>query len=424
MRRFFFIIIIISLNYSTYAQWECRSKIGSHLKPVGESNLMWASEITTSGGFLTNNRIANLMGFVGLDYSVDNHMFYFEGGAKYWDQYDYDLDTKFDNYRFGIREGFYQYRNDKSNLILGLHSAKLNDYYLVNERILGVSYNLKKSKWNLKFASGTVTKAFSRNGFFCSTGYLYNIIPGRTNNNIGNDLGDTNFSGLTLEFLPGVKKEENDFENFSENDFQDFSNEFDSFEEVRKEKLIQLENVGSAIYSEYGKFQDNLLLTGGLYATMEITGGIKIKPELLMQSSKDNSGIISILKVEKVILWDNTHKSIVSISYYDFNIFDKEAIPLNRFSNILAGEVLRLEVPELPVYHIGIKHTIPRIKTHFKFQYAFSNQQKVMEETNFQVGKTWFKKLLINTIYGYIKSDLIPKRGEAYLVRVEMRYSF
>jgi len=244
MKKLFILLLLLFSGIALFSQWECRSKLGAHLKPIGESNLMWAAELIGSAGYLSNSSIANGMGFLGLDYSTGKSTLYFEGGFKYWNKNDHDMNLEFDNSRWGLRELFYRYRGQNGKLSVGLHSSKLGDQFLLNERLLGFSYQRSKNNWNLNISTGTVSNDFARNGTFCSTCYLYDIIPGRPYNNIGTTIGETNMAGLTLGFIPAHKKENQPSSNVDD--------EFASMSEFDTPGLIQINEVGLALYSEFG----------------------------------------------------------------------------------------------------------------------------------------------------------------------------
>lgn len=160
------------------------------------------SEITGGLGYLADNTIINSLGYVGIDRSGERSTIYVEGGYKFWHRYDWDKKTGFSNQYLGIREMFYQYRSPYGKFTLGLQSARFDDDYLLNERMLGLNYKHTKGPWSVNFSGGTVTKDFARNGIFCAVGYLYDIIQGRQIALLGNKPGQTNFSGATFKFNP------------------------------------------------------------------------------------------------------------------------------------------------------------------------------------------------------------------------------
>ena len=82
-------IIIILLLLGSFdialAQWECRSGLVGHLKPIaGESPLRWAIENTISFGKLDDRTISNLQLFAGMELSFVKHQLFVEGGLKGW----------------------------------------------------------------------------------------------------------------------------------------------------------------------------------------------------------------------------------------------------------------------------------------------------------------------------------------------------
>ncbi|MCU4162583.1 hypothetical protein [Carboxylicivirga caseinilyticus] len=418
MNKFILLTILTAFSTLLNAQWNCRSRLGAFLKPVGQSNLMWAAEVETSQGYLTNSHIANGMTFLGLDYSTNHSTFYFEGGVKYWRQKDLETDYLFSNHRFGLREAFYKYQNDQSNLMIGLHSATLNDHYLLNERMLGVSYKYSGNQWKINFSLGSVSNDFARNGTFCSTCYLYDIIPDRTVNSIGSDLWKTNLAAFTLSFLPGKSSDSDEFSS------EGLGDEFSSMNEFETNSSFKVSELGWAVYTEFGSQVETSFLSTGLFADVSWGENLSFKPEILYQSGQNNQGIIYDMKLQKDFIWGNMQKSSLLFNYYDFTDISADANVLNRFSNILAGEVLRLDATDMPIFLTSVKHTFPKVKTHFKLQYACSNQISSMQEVDLQCGKIFFKHLQASAIMGYIKSDLIENDDHAVLGRLELRFNF
>ncbi len=418
MNRFIILTAFVVFSTLLNAQWNCRSRMGASLKPVGQSNLMWGVELETSQGYLTNSHISNSMAFLGLDYSTNHSTFYFEGGLKYWRQKDLDTDYLFNNHRFGLREAFYKYQAGKSNLLLGLHSASLNDNYLLNERMLGLSYKYANDQWRVNVSVGSVSNDFARNGIFCSTCYLYDIIPNRTINNISSDLWKTNLAALTLSFLSGKKSGAGEFSS------DGLGDEFSSMTDFQTDASFKVKELGWALYSEFGSQVDTSFITTGLFADFTLGENFSFKPEVLYQAGENNNGIIYNLKVQKDFIWSNMQKSSLLFSYYDFTDISTDANVLNRFSNILAGEVLRLDAAEMPIFLTSFKHTIPKAKAHLKLQYAWSNHISSMQEFDLQCGKIFFNHLQANAIMGYVKSDLINDDDHAVLGRLELRFNF
>lgn len=419
MRKIFILTFILTSLVAS-AQWECKSKLGAQLKPIGDSDLLWASEIIATGGYLSNSAISSAMGFVGLDYTRSNHSLYFEGGIKYWNKYDLDKKIDYSNYSLGLREVFYKWNQNSGYLTVGLHSASLKDDYLLNERVLGLSYERKFDWIQINATTGTVSTTFSRNGRFCSTCFLYDIIPNRPLPIIGDQLGETNMAGVRINFMPRSKSHSEE-DNTADDEFSAFS---DEFSETSSSSFLNINEYGALLYTEFEYQFQNPFATGGLYLNLNTKGDIKLNTEILMQADGSDLGLIASVNLEKSVFWDNAHRSSFMLSYYGFHGLTDGAKALNRYSNILAGQVLRLDAPELPIYLASLKHNIPALKAFLKCQYTLSTHTDSMQEVDLQMGKTFFKQIQISLTAAYIKSDLIPEYNNTYLAQVEARYSF
>jgi len=407
------ILLVIVANCCAYAQWECPSRLGATLKPMGNSNFMLGTEITTSAGWIKNNYAGNAMVFIGLNYGTGRSNFYLEGGVKAWmrgtnkelsfsDDANATVTHKSDRTSKilpGLREAFYRYNGESSTFTLGLQSAKGDEEYLLNERIVGANYAL--SSGNIKFnaIAGSVMQDFARNGRFCTLGYLYNdIVVGRPRSFVGNAFGDTNFGMLTLSFLPEKK-----------------TDEFGS----SPSPLISLDKIGGTVYSEFGSKINNAVYIGGIYSELNL-GGIQLKPEFLYQSSKNNNALIYNFTAEKLFQWSAMQNTRVYARYLGYNAISAGARPINSFSNLFMGDMLRQDVLENPVLILGLKHSFSAIKTSIKVQgiiqtkasslggdYGFvvddySSPLTKMRELDLGLSKNFGKSLLVNAMIGML----------------------
>ena len=144
------------------AQWECPSQMAAYLKPIGKSKLFWSAEMISGTGYLSNNYIGNFMAFGGLDWSFKRSTLYAEGGYKFWDRYNFDNSTNYNNQNFGVRELFYKYKPTFGTFTAGIQSVKLEDGFLLNERVLGTNLKINLGRWSANAVAGTVTKDFAR----------------------------------------------------------------------------------------------------------------------------------------------------------------------------------------------------------------------------------------------------------------------
>lgn len=403
------ILIILGTGKMLFGQWECPSQLGGSLKPLGNSKLLWGTEITAAAGYLTNNSIYNTMGLLGIDYTSNQHTFYFEGGFKYWYRNDYDLDVDYHNEHFGMRELYYQNQSKLGTLTLGLQSMRSDDNYLLNERVLGLNYKKSFSRFDLNLFVGTVSKDFSRNGTFCSVSYLYDILPYQNRTLIGNSLWQTNMAGFTIGYHPSAASGNSVISDDG----------LGLTDESTSHSFFHIETIGLAFYSEFGDWVPETNVLSGLYSNAEIGNDFWLKPELLYQESSDNKAIIYCAKAEKAFTWVNTHRTSLEAAYFGFVAINKNAQMVNLFSNIFAGSVLRLDSPDLPFYQIAVKYAIPNAKAHLKLQYASEAEYDPAHELDIELGKKFFGKLLINGTYGYIKSPLLT--DDPNLFRVEIR---
>jgi len=428
---------------SLFAQWECPSRIGGNLKPFTNSfpNLTWAGELTTTAGATGDYAIGNIMGFAAMDLSFDKFTLYVEGGAKSWKRINANGYHN-EGHNFGFREAFFQYRGTNQNLNIGLRSTQGDDPYLLNERVLGLDYKQTLGNWNFRAITGSVMNRFARNGTFCTLGYLYNIVPGRERQLIGRQFGQTNLAMLTLNYHPGSKPSTTD-EFASSDGLNAPTNEFASNTKKSAISLLKLINAGALAYTEYGALEPIKALYSGLYAELEVAG-ITIKPEIILQSATGNQGLLWNLTAQKQITWSNQQQTKIFGRFIGIIKIDSTAHALNSFSNVFAGEVLRLDAIELPIFQCGIKHSIPSLAASIKLQAALQTGETNgylhnimlppptvgrMKEYDMVISKNFGDHLLVNAHFGYL---VYPKMTDAYVYelnrtpwgKIEMRLTF
>lgn len=398
------VVAFLIVSFPAAAQWDCPSRLGASLKPVGESNLMWASELTTSAGFIGDYSISNLMWFAGLDYSIHKHTFYIERQPKNWLRADsLERNSKF--LLFGLREGFYQYNGDENKLKIGIQTAKSNDNLLLNERIIGANYELNKNNFKLNALVGSVRKQFARNGNFCTLGYLYGIVPGRERPLLGNEIGQTNVALMSLNVKHQVQ---------------------DEFGSSTPGNLSLIES-GLIAYKEFGSWiEKNPFLTGA-FTDINLFD-FHIKPELLYQAAVENPLLIYSLQLEKQYTWENGSKTMCNVRYLGFKPLQKDAMPFYSFSNVFAGEVLRLDAWESPFVYASVKQVFPKSGLNIKLQYAAQTGENVrfisddfhsvptkMSELDLSATKHFGKLFQVSLYAGYLNYPLM-QNIDGYLV--------
>jgi hypothetical protein len=417
------------------AQWECPSRIGGNLKPLSilSDNLTWATEITTSAGYAGTDGIANAMAFLALDYSWNRFTIYGETGFKSWIRTD---GNGYNNQKFsyGMREGFLKYHTDNQSITIGLQSTKSEDYYLINERMNGINYKANFGNWSLNALTGTVRERFSRNGTFCTLGYLYNIVPGRQRTLIGRTFGETNPAMLTVSYHPHTKVA-------GASGTDEFAATTDEFAPSSNE--LKIVTVGAFLYHEYGSLIEHSALFSGLFAEAK-TLGTTFKPEIILQSANANRALLYSLTLQKEIEWSSGQQTRLFGRYIGIYTIDSTAKALNSFSNVFAGEVLRMDALEMPIIQAGVKHSFPKLKASLKLQVAIQTDQPTgylvdpynpvqptqrMQEYDLMFSKNFGQHLLMNAHLGYLT---YPKMTEPFVYeakhtpwgKIEMRLTY
>ncbi len=413
--------LLLMLGQLLFAQWECPSQLGAYLKPVGQTNLFWSGELTGGTGYITNNAIGNTMALIGLDWSGKNSSLYLEGGFKYWNRYNFDTSKDYHNQHLGLRELYYQYKSEQSNLTLGIQSARLDDDFLLNERVVGANFRINSGKWSFNVLGGSVTKDFARNGTFCNVGYLYDILPGRDRVLVGNSLGQTNLASFSIKYQPGkasTKAKKTQGENEFSND--EFSDELNSGTE-NKSGTFKLESVGAIAYHEFGDWVTQKFVITGLFAQTEWGKNWYFKPEVLFQAATGNNALIYNLHLEKTLESANT-KTSLTLRYIGKSNIDSNAKILNSFSNVFAGDVIRLDAIDGSFLQAGVKCSFPESRVHLKAQFASKISGNTMREMDFELGKKFGKRLQVNALSGLVDSYLLTNK--ALMGRIEFRYYF
>lgn len=448
---------LLTLSSQLFAQWECPSRLASTLKPIGKSNLMWAGELTLSGGVASDYYIANGMAFLGVNYTHKKHTFYAEGGFKSWIRSDSTLFNNSANIYYtqllggGMREAFYRYQATKNVFTLGIQSTKGDDHYLINERMVGGNWEYSNNGWNMNVLGGSVVNAFARNGTFCTLGYMYNIIPGRQRAIIGTNLGETNLGMFTLSYKPGERKKKTaDIATEPNDSLHQTTDEFGNMEvELPEEKSywFPVHSVGLVAYDEFGSWETSNTFLTGLYLDFGIFKILNLKPELLYQQAENNKAFIYNLGAEKQINWGSQMTKLF-VRYIGVYAIDSLATAQNSYSNVFAGEVIRLDAFELPFVQAGIKHSIPKIKSSIKLQMAMQTEDgklnaleksrgkagKRMAEYDLVLSKNYGKYFLTNLSLGYLQYYYLAhdhitdtdsyKNKNGLFGKIEMRLTF
>ena len=438
IKKNFIVFFLIFLSISPLsAQWRCKSEIGSYMKPFTKNNnhLTWAAELLFSGAVVDHYLATNDMAIIALNYQNKKNKFYLEGGVKFYNIYDFKNELNPYHLRPGLKELFYQYNSNKlGKLKIGMHSMRSNDDYLLNERAIGISYKVPLKVGTLSLNGSSVLKDFSINGTFCTTGYLYDIIPDKPRSIVGNGFGQTNFVLMSYDFKPiGKRKSKSEFEEQSE---------FQTEESTKWTPKIA--NLGIVGYTEFGRWIPNPIILTGLYSSIDLGSSFYVFPEVLYQVYQDSitfntqQGLVYSLKMVKRFNWNNRQQTQFNIHFIGFSKFNEGAIAMNSFSNIFGGTILRLDVPELPFIKTGIRHILKSEKERsminnmeVKVYGTMQLSQQKMWELDAEIGKTFHFKskfgFLMNLQYAFLHAPFdgitYPYRN-AHLFRIETRLTF
>ncbi len=400
MRLLIFSVLITLISISiSYTQWECPSKLSGFYKPIfNDIPLNWASEISASGGSMDDRMIANVMGFVGLDYNVRNHEFYFEGGFKGWKKYFYDSDINIKNHRLGLREFYYRYNNKDFKLLTGFGSILGKDYMFLNERAFATNFDYNFNKFNITSSVGSVTKDFARNGTFGSKCFIYDFVPNRNIAHISNTFGKTNFSHSTFSYYPNKTIENPELED-------EFAEE--TIEEVQ-EKIIEFNEIGLVYYDEFGQDIGTNSAFWGLFTELLLFSDVSLRTQVSYQNKLNNDALLYHVSLTKDKLWEKIkQRTSFYGAFYGNTKIDNNASPQFSFSNIQAGEVVRLDGVDMPFSLLSIRHSFMKYRLRFKFQYAYQFKNDEFREFDLIISKKIGEFFDCNLILSNFETNLV-----------------
>lgn len=422
------LILISILTISTInadAQLECRSILGGHLTPIKkDSPLLWAIEGTIAPGVIDDASIYGFMVLGALDYTfLKKHHLYIEGGYKNWNypeltiaQHESKGKNKDKNKHWGIRQVYYNFNGKTSDLKIGLHEMKLGDYLLLDERVLGISYNKEFGAFKFQSRLGTVTESFARMGRFCINRHLYNVIKNDYTEKIGDNLGETNLIGFTVNWNPSfVKKTEGtDIDEFSE--FSDFS-EFDE----DKRKLIS--NIGIVFYEEFGSIIPDSKYYFGSLIDFSLPLNLYFQTGVVYQNMVKNNSLIYIGKLGRMFTWKSGANTELAATYVGKHDFDDNALFQPIFSNLFLGEIMRLDATDFPLWDASIKHNFTgKLKFNIELKAVGQIEGNKTSEIDFVAGIKLFKHSKITTIFSWVETNALV--DDLYMARLELRVAF
>lgn len=432
-----FTLLIIAQQVG-FAQPECRSVLGAHLKPLSKNiPVNWAGELTLSPGLMRDRFIFNGMTFLGLEYlsASMKHQIYFEGAYKYWYNTSegpglsgtgtgYSDFNKPEKKHFGFREMYYSYRNGVG-LKAGIQSMKSSGSMLLDERVLGISAQKDLNNFNLKIQGGTIYDDIARMQDVCGTRHLYNLVRGNKVNFVGDRMLDSNFFLAELNWMHGNKSGDkmakaDEFSSFESTDeFSDFST---SGEKINK-KVFQLQSFGFRIYEEFGKVFPDYKYYAGSNFEFEILQNFQLDVEAIGQAMDNNNAVIWNAGLQKDKFRNNGTFSSVRIEYLGMINIDDNVQHFPAYSNLFKGEVMRLDMMHLPLLEIEVVHRFANtLKSGLKCNYIHQLKNENTRELDLVYSMQPWKHLNLHAIAAYMQSDLMEK--DNFLLKLEARFAF
>lgn len=431
------IVLPYFMSFSLLAQPDCRSIIGSNIKPIGKTPVSWGVELSGAGAVMNDRTIANWSLYGGLDYSIKNHQLYFEGAYKGWYNSAKNPDgedprTDYPDYNrpqpkhWGMRELFYQYGKQNSFIKAGVQSFKSPDYFMLDERMLGVNAVKTLGSFKLNASAGTVAQGLARFQDVCGNRHIYNIIHRSRYNFVGEKPGETNFGALFINWNPGSttvvnKHSADEFETFDEFNDNDFS--LGEFDMQSKKSAFSLSEAGMFFYEEFGKGFHEFKYYSGIYSTIELPLGLMLKGQITNQYILNDRAISFWFLLQKTITWNSGTLSQISANYFEITEIDEGASFYPAFSNLFLGEVMRLDAIDLPLVSASIKHQFKgKWKPDFQLKAVQQLKGNKSGEIDLLIGVKPNRRLRATGIFSYMHSELLEI--DYLMAKLEMRIAF
>ncbi len=361
-------MLVICLIFSpklVMAQMHCRTTLGSHLTPIMGTDHLLALEATVAPGVITGYRIQGGMLLGAFDFSLWGYgSLYLEGGYKNWQKTPWSDDEaqsvgipELDSRHVGARQIFYSFDGRKSSVRVGLHETKLGNYYLVDERILGASFDRNLGAFDVAFRVGTVLQNFARMGKFCLNRHLYDVIDANFTENIGEKPGETNLLGGVLSWAPKLRSSggSGGGGEFSEFEMAGEFSEFDG-EGSGRNLSLGVDSVGLVLYQEFGTIIEKPKRYGGVLMDWRLPSDISMRTGTVYQNMTSGNALAYMVQGAKSLLWDSGMQTEIGVAYFGLLPLDEDAVFQPLFSNLFIGEVMRLDATSFPIWTAEVKH--------------------------------------------------------------------
>jgi hypothetical protein len=320
--------------------------------------------------------------------------------------------------KYGWRELFYQYKAEGTRVRAGLSTTRLGDYFLVNERVLGLSYSQQFAQATVSATAGSIGE-FARMTDFCGTKRLTNLVDKEKYETVSEDFGDTNMLGsvvtwnlqrpATAQTAPKVGADE-----FALTD---------DLAPRRSPSGWSLSTVGLLAYHESDRRTAERRTWMGALAQVDLSMGWSLKAQGMYQDGHADALILYGL-AEKEFFWTNASNTSVHVGYFGkYNIGGPATFEAS-FSNLFKGEIMRLDAIDIPLVFAGVRHNFAsRRKLYMQLQGVEQLQVENMKEVDLEIGADFFKRLRVVAIGSYIYSRATKDR-ENLVGKMEIRLGF
>ncbi len=395
-------------------------------------------ELTGQLGYLGHSSLdrglASGMVFLGLHYQSDfesPHRFYFEGGYKNWYKTDTGPGLGGDGQTFGdfptpakdnwgLREAYYDFDGGQTKVTGGLHTASLGETLLLDERAVGLSFQRELGPVQFQMTTGSVMTRFARMKDFCATRHVYRVVRGGRINYVGDGFGETNFLGGTVSWSPSGGATSDDLAGEEEEDEFGAFEELSSFEES-EEGLVR--RVGAVFFEEFGSaFLVNQLYYGGL-AELNLWSDLELELELIHQHVADHRVLGYMVQGQKDFTWKSGAFTAFRLGYIGSAEVDPDARFRPTFSNLFLGEVMRLDVANMPLVFGRLKHTLTwRGRPSIGFFAVAQTSATRAEEYDLELDVHLTRGLRLYGVVGFVRAESLP--SSTTVARAQFRYAF
>ena len=413
---------------------QCNSMAAAALTPLRESSpISWSMELNYRKGsvdYIGYNKESEIwMALFDLEWMLnENSRLVLEVGTKHWNRsgnsgdgiafqipgfghLPYGDEDWRESRHSGLREAFFEHGNSQLFTRIGLQSMASRDGVLLDERVLGafLDYQLTDNI-SLQFGTGTVDKDFSRLGKFCATRHSYRPLSGYYADSISDELGKSNLMFLDIFWKPdsAAKHSNNDFQKANENaddGFQSFENTSSGNNIVDAPEVaeaFQFNGVGLNLFSQFGDAfnEDAIFLLS--YAKLDLWNNLKATLHLGSDLSSDSSNFTTGLVADYSVIFDQGGSLSLDLGYWYVRNADQEGRFYPAFSNLLLGEVSKIDMTHAPVLKMGFEYTLPTVWPVFLgMDYISKPEGEWLRETDFQIGfRPKFKRKIGNVELG------------------------